>query len=107
METSKISSEMQYEIALHTKSKNQLRKERRAEMLRNKPRILGLDKILAKRIASGLTQHDMAKRLGIPKAKIVRLESRLSRGIVPPGTILKRYINALGERMLVSYTDLI
>lgn len=92
-------------VAPGVKSKNQLRKERRAQMLRDRPRILGLDTVLATRVKQGLTQQDIAKRMGVPKSKIVRLESRLSRGIAPRGTILKRYIKALGYRMMLSFVD--
>lgn len=78
--------------------KSQQRTERRAQ-------VLGLDTVLATRVKQGLTQQDIAQRMGVPKAKIVRLESRLSRGIAPRGTILKRYIKALGYRMMLSLVD--
>ena len=78
--------------------KSRQRTEQRAQ-------VLGLDTVLATRVKQGLTQQDMARRMGVPKAKIVRLESRLSRGIAPRGTILKRYIKALGYRMMLSLVD--
>ena len=62
-----------------------------------------LDKIIAARSDVGLTQADVASRMGITQSAVARLESNLMRGILPSGRTLTRYAQALGKRVQISF----
>ncbi len=59
-----------------------------------------LDQILAARKAAGLTQADVAKRMGTQAPAIARLESALASGKHSPSlNTLRKYAQALGKRV--------
>ena len=59
-----------------------------------------LDEILAARKAAGLTQAQVAKRMGTQTPAIARLESALATGKHSPSlSTLRRYAHALGKRV--------
>ena len=61
-----------------------------------------LDEILAARKAAGLTQAQIAKRMGTQTPAIARLERALATGKHSPSlNTLKRYAQALGKRVEV------
>lgn len=61
-----------------------------------------LDEILAARKAAGLTQAQIAKRMGTQTPAIARLESALATGKHSPSlNTLKRYAQALGKKVEV------
>jgi predicted transcriptional regulator len=61
-----------------------------------------LDQILAARKAAGLTQAQIAKRMGTQTPAIARLESALATGKHSPSlNTLKRYAEALGKKVEV------
>ena len=62
-----------------------------------------LDKIIAARSDAGLTQADVASRMGTTQSAVARLESNLMRGILPSGRTLTRYAQALGKRDQISF----
>jgi predicted transcriptional regulator len=63
-----------------------------------------LDEILAARKAAGLTQAQIAKRMGTQTPAIARLESALATGKHSPSlNTLKRYAEALGKRVEVHF----
>ncbi|MEN9894472.1 MAG: hypothetical protein RIR97_324, partial [Pseudomonadota bacterium] len=49
------------------------------------------------REAAGFTQHEMAKRLGVGKEQVVKIEQRGNVSI----SLLKRYVEALGARLRI------
>ena len=59
-----------------------------------------LDQILAARKAAGLSQADVAERMGTHAPAIARLESSLATGKHSPSlNTLRRYAQALGKRV--------
>jgi DNA-binding XRE family transcriptional regulator len=61
-----------------------------------------LDEILTARKAAGLTQAQVAKRMGTQTPAIARLENALATGKHSPSlNTLKRYAEALGKRVEV------
>lgn len=62
-----------------------------------------LDKIIAARASAGLTQAEVATRMGTTQSAVARLESNLMRGRLPSGSTLTRYANALGKRVQISF----
>ncbi len=62
-----------------------------------------LDKIVAARASAGLTQAEVAARMGTTQSAVARLESNLMRGRLPSGSTLTRYANALGKRVQISF----
>ena len=59
-----------------------------------------LDKLLALRRESGLTQSEIATRMGIAQASLARLESNLmSRKHLPSLESLRKYAEAFGKRL--------
>ncbi|MFZ9409837.1 MAG: helix-turn-helix domain-containing protein, partial [Burkholderiaceae bacterium] len=61
-----------------------------------------LDEILTARKAAGLTQAQIAKRMGTQTPAIARLESALATGKHSPSlNTLKRYAEALGKKVEV------
>lgn len=62
-----------------------------------------LDHILAARAEAGLTQAEVAQRMGTTQSAVARLESNLMRGRLPSGRTLTRYAEALGKRVRISF----
>ena len=62
-----------------------------------------LDQIIAARTSVGLTQADVAARMGTTQSAGARLESNLMRGKLPSGRTLTRYAQALGKRVRISF----
>lgn len=61
-----------------------------------------LDEILAARKAAGLTQAQVAKRMGTQTPAVARLESSLATGKHSPSlNTLKKYAEALGKKVQV------
>lgn len=59
-----------------------------------------LDKLLTLRRESGLTQSEIAARMGVAQASLARLESSLiSRRHLPSLASLRRYAEAFGKRL--------
>ncbi|OYV93371.1 MAG: transcriptional regulator [Ferrovum sp. 37-45-19] len=59
-----------------------------------------LDEILAARKEAGLTQAQVAKRMGTQTPAIARLENSLATGKHPPSlNTIKRYAAALGKKV--------
>lgn len=61
-----------------------------------------LDNILAARSEAGLTQAEVALRMGTTQSAVARLENNLIRGKLPSGRTLARYAEALGKRVRIS-----
>jgi len=61
-----------------------------------------LDEVLKAREAAGLTQADVAKRIGTTQSAVARLESRSARHS-PSLATLERYAAALGCRLEVRF----
>ena len=59
-----------------------------------------LDEILQARAAAGLTQAEVAARIGTTQSAVARLESAIGRHS-PSITTLQRYASALGYRLQV------
>lgn len=59
-----------------------------------------LDEMLKARAAAGLTQAELAARIGTSQSVVARLESAIGRHSPSIGT-LKRYASALGYRLQV------
>ena len=63
-----------------------------------------LDQILAARKEAGLTQAQVAARMGTQTPAVARLESALATGKHSPSlSTLKRYARALGKRVEVRF----
>lgn len=75
--------------------------EVRAEYERlNREEFAILDEILAARRAAGLTQEQIAERMGTQAPAIARLESSLASGKHSPSiNTLRKYAAALGKRL--------
>ena len=62
-----------------------------------------LDAIIAARAQAGLTQADVAARMGTTQSSVARLESNLILGKLPSGRTLTRYAEALGKRVQITF----
>ena len=70
----------------------------KAEFERLKPEFAFLDQVLAARKAAGLTQADIARRIGTTQSAIARLESGSGKHLPSLGT-LHKYASAVGCRV--------
>ena len=70
----------------------------KAEYERLKPEFAFLDQVLAARKAAGLTQADVARRIGTTQSAIARLESGSGKHL-PSLATLHKYANAVGCRV--------
>ena len=61
------------------------------------------DKIMAARASAGLTQADVAARMGTTQSAVARLESNLMRGKLLSVRSLTRYAKALGKRVQIAF----
>ena len=71
------------------------RPEVKAEFDRLKPEFAFLDQVLAARKAAGLTQAEIARRIGTTQSAVARLEAGSSKHL-PSLTTLHKYANAVG-----------
>ncbi|MCM1129730.1 MAG: helix-turn-helix domain-containing protein [Alistipes senegalensis] len=62
-----------------------------------------LDEILAARKAAGLTQEQLAERMGTRQSSIARLENGLACGNLPSMTMLKKYAEAVGKKLQIRF----
>lgn len=62
-----------------------------------------LDEILAARKAAGLTQEQIAERMGTRQSSIARLETGLTCGNLPSMTMLKKYAAAVGKKLQIRF----
>ncbi len=62
-----------------------------------------LDQILAARAEAGLTQAEVARRMGTTQSAVARLEANLAAGKLPSGRTLTKYAAALGKRVVVTF----
>jgi len=85
------------------KAKALAKPEVRAEYERlNREEFAILDEILAARRAAGLTQAQVAERMGTKAPAVARLESALASGKHSPSlSTLRKYAAALGKRIEV------
>ena len=60
-----------------------------------------LDDILAARNAAGLTQAQVAERMGTTQSSVARLEKGLASGSLPSMSMLKRYAQVVGKKLHV------
>ena len=67
----------------------------KAEYERLKPEFAFLDQILTARKAAGLTQADIARRIGTTQSAVARLESSSAKHF-PSLTTLQKYASAVG-----------
>ncbi len=74
------------------------RPEVKAEYERIKPEFDFLDQVLTARKAAGLTQADVAERIGTTQSAIARLESGSGKHL-PSLATLHKYANAVGCRV--------
>ena len=70
----------------------------KAEYERLKPEFAFLDQVLSARKAAGLTQADIARRIGTTQSAIARLESGSGKHL-PSLSTLHKYANAVGCRV--------
>jgi transcriptional regulator with XRE-family HTH domain len=70
----------------------------KAEYERLKPEFAFLDQVLAARKAAGLTQADIARRIGTTQSAIARLESGSGKHL-PSLATLHKYASAVGCRV--------
>ena len=63
-----------------------------------------LSALLSARQTAGLTQEDLARKMGTTKSAVSRLESSLRNDKHSPSfATLKKYANACGKRIVVSF----
>lgn len=59
--------------------------------------------LLAYRLELGLTQMEVAKRMGTVQPAVARLEGKLNRGLYPSMTTLQKYAEALGKTIVLKF----
>ncbi len=73
------------------------------ERLENSEEFLLLDIVLAARQASGLTQAEVAERMGTQAPAVARLESSMTTGKHSPTlATLRKYVEACGKHLVIS-----
>lgn len=60
-----------------------------------------LNSAIAARKAQKLSQSDIARKMGLPRSAVCKLERGLVEGKMPTLSMLKRYAQALGKRVEV------
>lgn len=73
-------------------------KEVAKEHERLKPRYLLISQLIEARIKKGLTQEDLAKKLGTKQSAIARLESG---NVNPSISFLEKLTQALGSKLII------
>lgn len=100
---SKLPSKIKAKVITHKQLVDKLLKNPavKAEVERlNREEFAILDQILAARKAAGLSQAQVAKRMGTQAPAIARLESSLATGKHSPSlSTLRKYAAALGKRV--------
>ena len=61
--------------------------------------IYRLMRIAEARLSAGLTQADIAKKMGISEADVADIEKRWARGDYPEIALLKAYAKAVGKEL--------
>ncbi len=80
--------------------------EVRAEYERLQPEMELLDVLLSAREQAGLTQAEVATRMGTKAPAVARLESSLATGKHSPSiATVRKYLAACGKRLLVKAED--
>ncbi len=74
-----------------------------AEVAKAEEEFRAMDVILSARAQVGLTQEQVATRMGTTQSEVARLESGLSNGHWPSMRSLQRYAEALGKRLEVRF----
>lgn len=65
-----------------------------------------LDKILQARQEAGLTQEEVAKRMGTKRSAVARLESSLANGKHSPSiATLRKYAKAMNHRLEIRFVE--
>lgn len=59
--------------------------------------------LLSYRLELGLTQMEVAKRMGTVQPAVARLEGKLNRGVYPSVTTLQKYAQALGKKVVLKF----
>lgn len=77
--------------------------EVQAEIEKIKPEFNLLRQILRCRKEAGLTQTQLAERMGTTQSGLSRIESRLMQGKMPSLHTLQRYADAVGKKLVVTY----
>ncbi len=99
----KLQSKIKVKVATHKQVVEKLLKNPavKAEVEKlNREEFAILDQILAARKAAGLSQAQVAKRMGTQAPAIARLESSLATGKHSPSlSTLRKYAAALGKRV--------
>ncbi len=73
------------------------------DRLNNSEEFILLDIVLAARQASGLTQAEVAARMGTQAPAVARLESSMTTGKHSPTlATLRKYVEACGKQLVVS-----
>lgn len=62
-----------------------------------------LREILKARKSAGMTQAQVADRMGTQQASIARLENGLASGNLPSLSMLKRYADAVGKKLQIRF----
>jgi DNA-binding transcriptional regulator YiaG len=62
-----------------------------------------LDKVLELRTRAGISQAEIAARMGTSQSAVARLETKLGRGELPGMSSLKRYAAALGKTVEIRF----
>ena len=74
-----------------------------ADRLNNSEEFILLDIVLAARQACGLTQAEVAARMGTQAPAVARLESSMTTGKHSPTlATLRKYVEACGKQLVVS-----
>ncbi len=63
----------------------------------------GLDLVLSLRRETGFTQEEIAKRMGVTKSTVTRLEARLAAHKYASLKTLERYARAFGKRLEIRF----
>ena len=63
----------------------------------------GLDLVLSLRHETGFTQEEIAKRMGVTKSTVTRLEARLAAHKYASLKTLERYARAFGKRLEIRF----
>lgn len=74
-----------------------------AEVAKAEEEFRELDVILSARAQAGLTQEQVATRMGTTQSAVARIESGLANGRWPSMRSLQRYADALGKRLEVRF----
>ncbi|MDO4937955.1 MAG: helix-turn-helix transcriptional regulator [Sutterellaceae bacterium] len=77
--------------------------EFREGFLQTHQELAALVEIRKMRTDAGLTQADVAAKMGTSQPAVARLERKLAQGDLPSSSSLKRYAAALGKRVKIVF----